>query len=59
MRKAAISFIPTKNGQIYKTKVQNNKEIKQPHPETESGFGTWNNLGRFGDNGGNMCSVQN
>ncbi|MNK00466.1 hypothetical protein D3C87_182510 [compost metagenome] len=63
--KTGYWFHPGENGQIYKTKVVKGKEIPDPfifnyriqkHPDLgiESSFGAWNNLGWFGDNGGNV-----
>ncbi len=63
--KTGYWFHPAENGQIYKTKIAKVKEIPKPfifnyqiqkHPDLgiESSFGAWNNLGWFGDNGGNV-----
>lgn len=63
--KTGYWFHPAENGQVYKTKVLNNLEIptgaafnyrisKHPDLGIESSFGAWNNLGWFGDNGGNV-----
>ncbi len=63
--KTGFWFHPAENGQIYKAKVSSSEKISSPtkfnyvgtkHWEhgLEASMGAWNNLGYFGDNGGNV-----
>jgi outer membrane protein assembly factor BamB len=57
-------FHPGENGMIYKTKVSSDGKFSSPvkfkyqgpmkSQGLEASFGAWNNLGFFGDNGGNV-----